>query len=226
MKYKYQMHTHTYPCSLCSKMSSEELAKSIGESDYSGVVITNHFIGGNTGIDRKLEWVDFVKAFENDYERCKEAAKEYDIDILFGVEENVDKGREILVYGLTPEILYQNEKLRNHRIADWREIADRHGLLIVQAHPYRERPYIVEPGVLPIDMLDGIEVYNLYNKPEENEKAEKLAAMNPNLILLSGADAHNPAPALISGIACEERMRNEKDLVRILKSGKYDLIVQ
>lgn len=224
MKYKYQMHTHTYPCSLCSRMSPEELVQSIGESEYAGAVLTNHFIGGNTGIDRKLPWSEFVREYEIDYERCQAAAKEYDVDVIFGVEENIGGGLEILVYGLTPEILYQNEKLRQHKLQDWREVADRYGLLIVQAHPYRERYYITEPGVLPLEMLDGIEVYNLGNNPEENESAKELASEHKELILTSGADAHSTKAALISGIACKERIKNESDLIRILRSGEYELI--
>ena len=56
-KYKYQLHTHTSPCSKCGAMSPEELARALYEGGYAGAVLTNHFYGGNSGIDRTLSSV-------------------------------------------------------------------------------------------------------------------------------------------------------------------------
>ena len=64
--YKYQMHTHTAPCSLCASMTPEELAEALNKGGYQGCVMTNHFMMGNTGIDRALSWNDFVKQYELD----------------------------------------------------------------------------------------------------------------------------------------------------------------
>ena len=61
MKYKYQMHAHTSPCSACAVMSPAELVESLYSGGYSGCVITNHFYNGNSGIDRKLPYNDFIK---------------------------------------------------------------------------------------------------------------------------------------------------------------------
>ena len=62
MGYKYQMHTHTSPCSRCGRLTPEELAQSLAEGGYQGAVLTNHFKGGNSGIDRSLPWEKFVEA--------------------------------------------------------------------------------------------------------------------------------------------------------------------
>ena len=83
-QYKYQMHTHTTPCSRCGLMTPYDFCKGLHDNGYRGAVITNHFLHGNTGIDRDLPWEEFVKAYENDYLECKKAAKEFDLDILFG----------------------------------------------------------------------------------------------------------------------------------------------
>ena len=76
-QYKYQMHAHTHPCSACSRLSPEELVESLRAGGYAGCVITNHFFHGNTGIDRRLAWEDFVAYYERDYLECKELAKKY-----------------------------------------------------------------------------------------------------------------------------------------------------
>ena len=223
--YKYQMHTHTVPCSACAQMTPEELVNALNDGGYSGCVITNHFLNSNTGIDRNLPWNDFVKYFEQDYIECKNAAKQYDLDVIFGIEEKMFDGLEILCYGITPQFLYDNPQLANHELQMWYDAIKEYGGLVIQAHPFRYRPtYIPNPRVLPREYIDGIEVYNYCNKPEENLKAEEFAANNTGLILLSGADTHTTDIVCCAGIETQTRITDEKELVKVLKSGEYNLI--
>ena len=223
-KYKYQMHTHTTPPSKCGVMTPRELCAALKEGGYSGAVLTNHFMHGNTGISRELPWEEFVGAYEKDYLDALDAAKEFDVDILFGIEEHVGGGVEILLYGITPKWLYEHPELREGGIERYKKATEGTDILIIQAHPYRVREYITTPGPLPIHFLDGIEVYNRANQPHENPLAEELARENPHLILTSGADAHKTDTVVFAGIATKERITDEKKLVEILVSGDYEII--
>lgn len=223
-KYKYQMHTHTTPTSKCGVMTSRELCAALKEGGYAGAVLTNHFLHGNSGISRELPWEEFVGAYEKDYLDALDAAKEFDVDILFGIEEHVGGGIEILLYGVMPKWLYDHPELREGGIDAYKRAAEGTDILIIQAHPYRVRGYITRPGPLPLQYLDGIEVYNRANQPHENPLAEELANENPRLILTSGADAHNTHTVTFAGIATKERITDEKKLVDILRSGDYELI--
>ena len=80
------------------------------------------------------------------------------------------------------------------------------------------------PGPLPLEWLDGIEVYNAGNKDELNALAEELARQNPHFILTSGSDAHNVQRVCMAGISTDERIKNAAELAAVLKSGKYELI--
>ena len=225
-QYKYQMHTHTTPCSRCGLMTPYAFCKGLYDNGYKGAVITNHFLHGNTGIDRDLPWEEFVRAYENDYLECLEAAKEFDLDILFGIEEVVVPGLEILCYGLTPKILYDNPELGIWGIENWSKLMRKNGVVLIQAHPYREAGYIPNPGPLPLEYIDGIEIYNHGNAaPEINEKAMALAKENPHLITTSGADAHWVENIPFGGIVTKKRIRNEKTLAKILKSKKFEPII-
>lgn len=219
------MHTHTAPTSRCAVMTPEELAEGLCEAGYAGAVLTNHFFGGNSGVDRTLPWEDFVAAYERDLELCREAAKKHDLDIIFGVEEHIYGGLEVLCYGVTPKLLKDNPVLRERRLEEWSEILHGAGALMIQAHPYRERGYISEPGVLPLGHIDGIEIYNAGNEPVFNERARAYADAHPDLILTSGADAHGRGTVGIGGIAASERISDERELVALLRSGRYELIV-
>ena len=223
-KYKYQMHAHTLPCSACSEMYSEELAKALYDGDFSGCVITNHFFNGNSGIGRFLPWEEFVGEYEADYLELKKHAEQYGLDIIFGIEEHVGMGLEILCYGVTPEMLYAHPELRERDLELWYETLKPYGVLFVQAHPFRDMPYIPFPQVLELEFLDGIEVYNADNSDENNLEAEDFAKEHTDMILTSSGDTHEPSTACLGGIAVPERIRNEEDLVRVLTSGEFELI--
>ena len=226
MKYKYQMHTHIAPCSKCAAMSPQELVEALVEGGFKGCVLTNHFFGGNTGIDRDLSWNDFVARYEANYIECKNIAQKYDLDIIFGIEEHLSGGIEILCYGITPQFLYNNPELQNdHTIEFWSKKLRNFGALCIQAHPFRVRAYIRTPGLLPAEYIEGIEVFNACNKSEENQKANEVALTHPDWILVSGADTHSQNSVCWSGIETNERISNEQLLVKVLKSKNYELII-
>lgn len=224
--YAYQLHTHTTPCSLCGAMTPTELCRALHENGYAGAVLTNHFYHGNSGVDRSLSWQDFVAAYERDYLACLEAAKAYDLDILFGVEESVAPGLEILCYGLTPAVLYRHPELHHGRLETWPRVMRENGVVVIQAHPYREASYIPAPGTLPLEYIDGVEVYNRGNsRPDMNEKAVAFADAHPHLIRTSSADTHTPETVPVGGILCRSRLRTESDLAATLRSGDFQLII-
>ena len=219
------MHAHTSPCSACSSTSPDELVESLYFGGYSGCVLTNHFYNGNSGIDRNLPYNEFIKKYENDYFECKKAAEKYNLDILFGIEERLFDCLEILCYGITPQFLYDNHNLLSDYSAEnWYKAIHDFGALCIQAHPFRDREYIINPRTLPLDYIDGIEVYNHCNMPEENLKAEIFLENNPSLISVSGADAHTADLLCRAGIESDIRITDEKTLSQVLKSKRYRLI--
>lgn len=225
--YKYQMHIHTSPCSACGRMSPAELCQALHENGYQGTVLTNHFYHGNSGIDRSesTSWEEFVSAYEKDYLECLEEAKKYDLDIIFSVEEVLIPGLEILCYGVTPEILYANPELRSCSPERKVEILRQNGVLLIQPHPFREAFYIPNPGPLPLEFIDGVEVYNRGNGTDEMNKKALDFANEHNLIKTSSADAHSTDRVPCGGIITEKRIKSPQDLVNTLRNGNYTLII-
>jgi len=227
-QYKYQMHIHTSPCSACGRMSPAELCEALYENGYQGTVLTNHFYHGNSGIDRSEDttWEEFVSAYEKDYLECLEEAKKYDLDIIFGIEEAVVPGLEVLCYGITPKILYDNPQLRNCGVEEFTKTLRKYGVVLIQAHPFREAFYIPNPGHLPIEYIDGVEIYNKGNSTDEmNQKALDFANENPHLIKTSSADAHSVDRVMFGGIMTNTRIKSSQELAEVLRNGKYELII-
>ena len=221
--YKYEMHIHTCPCSGGGADIREHI-DALTEKGYSGMVVTNHFYLGDNRIDRNLPWEEFVDAYRKDYLYGLEYAKELDFDLLFGLEEHVGCGQEILIYGITPDIIAAHPELKGASAEEYARVVHSAGGLVYQAHPYRARAYVKCPFPLEcLDMIDGIESYNAANEPEWNESAELLAERK-GIARIAGSDGHSTRSAGRSGIAVTERIRNNEDLVRILKSREYTLL--
>ena len=220
--YKYEMHIHTSPCSGGGSDIRDQIDALIAKG-YSGMVVTNHFYFGDTRIDRDLPWEEFVDAYRKDYLYGLEYAKALDFDLLFGLEEHVGGGQEILIYGITPELIAAHPELKAASAEKYAEIVHAAGGLVYQAHPYRARDYISSPFPLDcLDKLDGIEVYNAGNEPEWNESARRLAE-DKELACIAGSDGHATKTAGRAGIAVKERIKTNEDLVRILKNREYTI---
>ncbi len=223
MMYKYEMHIHTCPCSGGGADIRDHIDALISKG-YSGMVVTNHFYFGDNRIDRALPWEEFVDAYRQDYQYGLEYAREKDFDLLFGLEEHVGMGQEILIYGITSDIIAAHPELKMASAEKYAEVIHAEGGLVYQAHPYRARDYVKAPFPLDcLDMLDGIEVYNAANEPEWNERARQLADER-GLACIGGSDGHSTRSAGRSGIAVGERIKNNGDLIRILRSREYTII--
>ena len=223
--FRYELHLHTFPCSKCGKQSMAEAVATCAEAGYAGFVITNHFYRGNSGIDRALPWADFVEAYAADWREGVRLGREAGIDVLFGLEEGYASGKEVLIYGLTPEDIAAAPFLgqRGTGLEPLSNYVRSKGGLVVHAHPFRIAPYIPDPDGTPDPgLLDGVEVYNAQGE-SRNELALAFAKEH-GLFGISGGDVHWPASFGRAGIAVEARLPDGKALVDVLKSGRYRLI--
>ena len=220
--YKYEMHMHTCPCS-GGGVDIREHIDALIKKGYSGAVVTNHFYNGDNRIDRSLPWAEFVDFYRQDYLLGLQYAQKLDFDLLFGLEEHISDGRELLIYGITPDFLDLHPELKMASAEVYASVVHAAGGVLYQAHPYRAKSYINKPFPFEcLHLLDGIEVCNAGNLPEWDEKAKALAD-ELGLATIAGSDAHSSENAGRAGIAARERIRNNEALVRILKSGAYTI---
>lgn len=227
--YKYEMHLHSLGCSRCGVSPATDYILTAKEKGFVGMVFTNHFYRGNSGIDRSIGWEKFVGEYRDDYLRARELGEKHDIDVLFGVEEafkfNGVYGKEALIYGLEPEAFIKTPEFMHMDIYEISDFVRQNGGFIVCAHPFRVRDYIQRPDDEPdMTIFDGIEVHNAAGNPtEDNVKAEKFARKN-NLCVISGSDAHSVEDFGKGGIAFEKRVKTNKELVEALKNGVWKLV--
>lgn len=226
MLYRYETHCHGSQCSACSRSTTQELVRAYWVAGYAGLVLTDHFIFGNTAVDRGLPWDAQMRCYYNAYLDAREAAKDLDFDVIFGIEHAYGDGKEVLIYGIDLPFLLENPDIPALTLDEVVERVHAYGGIVIQAHPYRDRSY-VNMNVGPReDLVDGIEVYNAGNQPGEDKKALRLSTKK-DYIITSGGDVHRVGdPKLgMAGITLPYRIHDEKELVAALKRRDHRFIV-
>lgn len=221
MKYKYELHCHTGAVSRCAAIEPEKAVELYKEKGYDGMVVTDHY-SCQTFLDKHI----FAPQKDNEffldgYRRALATAGE-DFTVLLGMELRFyGNGNDYLVYGLTPEFLYEHGNIMALYPRRFYELCKENNMIFVQAHPFR--PYIFRTNP---KYLDGCEIYNAKNNASGiNEKAEKWANENNMKIRVGGSDLHRESQSdNISGIYTQEKIRTNDDLVRILRNGSYEII--
>lgn len=224
--YKYDLHVHTNVGSLCGVSTPEEMVNSYYRAGYSGFVITDHFIRGNTAVSAKLPWAERIDAYYGAVLRARREAEKYPgFTVFLGGEFCYAGGHEILIYGADTEFLKAHSEIENCGAESLCSLMRENDCVTVKAHPYRVRDYndiTVSPELY---CVDGYEVFNSHNTAEENAKAMAFAEKN-SLIMTSGGDIHNFADENVgkAGIETERQLNTNADLAALLKSGDYRLI--
>lgn len=225
--YKFEMHSHTNWCSACGHSSPEEMAAAYWGAGYAGMVITDHFLSGNSAVDRGLPWEDKMRAYWRAYEAAKAWAEGKGFTVLFGVEHFYGNGKEVLTYGIGLDFLLAHPDLHKYSLKDYCAAVHEAGGFLSHAHPFRRAAYIQE-GVEPqIEDMDAVEVFNFYNEDEENRLAVELARKAGKLTT-SGGDEHIQDGDAIgkAGVVFAECPKDNKRLVELLRAGDYMLNVK
>lgn len=223
MLYRYETHCHSNQCSKCAHSTAQELVRAYKAAGYAGLILTDHFIHGNTCVDPSLPWEKRMECYYNAYLQAKAEGDKLDFDVIFGLEHAYGGGQEVLCYGIDLAFLLNNPDIPEFTLEQFATRVHEYGGILIQAHPYRFGGWEVP---VRMDIIDGIEVFNAGNDPLKNQMALQKAQERP-CILTSGADTHYTGEARIgqAGIALPYRVRDEKELVAALKKGDHRCII-
>lgn len=220
-KYLYETHLHTSESSLCGQVPGAEMVRRYKEAGYTGVVITDHFYGGNTAIDRSLPWEQWVEGFCMGYENAKAEGDKIGLQVFFGWESGY-QGTEFLIYGLDKKWILDHPQIRDCSIEEQYALVHQSGGIVIHAHPFREEPYIKEVRLFP-DYVDGVEGINAthsgirsvsHKNPHWNLQAIRYAEAH-NLPITAGSDQHRPA-MIGGGMVFDRKMEDIGDLCRAI----------
>ncbi len=219
--YLYETHLHTMEASACSIMSGAEQARYYKEAGYAGIIVTDHFLNGNSCIPKDLPWEERIDLFCKGYENAKEEGDKIGLSVFFGWEANFHS-TEFLIYGLDKIWLKNHPEMLSWTVEEQYNRVHEDGGFVVHAHPFRMRPYIKEIRLFP-EAIDAVEVINVGNRSEEVDNKALEYAKKHNLPVTAGTDAHG-IENYHTGLALKHKAEDISSLMNCIKSGNYELI--
>ncbi|MCQ2354481.1 MAG: hypothetical protein MJ102_05170 [Clostridia bacterium] len=225
MKYKTELHCHTREVSKCGKASAEQAVECYVAHGYTTLVLTNHlsrftFNNRRFGDMSAHSWDIKISHFVNGYKRLRELAGDR-LNVLLGCElrSNLNES-DYQIYGVTEEFLRSMPDMYDMKISEISAAVRSAGLLLVQAHPFRNNMCVTDPS-----LLDGVEVFNGNLRHNNRNEITRMWAEKFDLIETSGGDNHSSTEnSDCAGIITDEPITSNEQLLRILRSREYELI--
>lgn len=221
MKFKTEMHCHTSEVSLCALENARNTVDKYVKYGYKTIVLTNHLSPFSFSPEMSQKtWKEKIDFYVDGFEKMKKEA-EGKLNILFSAEVRFREcNNDYLLYGIDPDFLYAHENFYEMPLSKFYSECVYPERLLIQAHPFRTY-MLVEPSYY----VDGWEVYNGHpQQASHNDAAEAFANYYPNKHKTSGSDHHAAEHYPAGGIETDFEIKNNEDLLKVLRSGKYTLI--
>lgn len=204
----FEMHLHTAGVSTCAHVPAEKSMRLYKQAGYAGVVVTDHINSSTFALMKHASWKRKMNHFLKGYRRCKEFEEEH-FTVLLGAELRFHgSDNDYLLFGLTEDFLYRHRKIMEMDPASFHELAQKEGILFVQAHPFRNGLKIVDPK-----HLDGIETYNGNPRHDSRNEIAKAWAQKFGMLETSGSDFHEREDFARGGVIFSQPVHTGRELV-------------
>ena len=218
MKYMYETHFHTADVSTCACIDAQEAVELYKNAGYSGVIVTDHF--SQDCFDNKYEgknWNEKVDYYLRGYRKAKALATD-DFAVLLALEARFENDNDYLVYGVDEDFLYKNEWFTKMTIKQFKKLAEKNQLTVIQAHPFRIDSNITNPRY-----IDGIEIYNGNRRHDSSNNIAEMWAKKHGFITTSGSDFHEYEDIARGGVYLDRFVSDVKEFRAELLAGRVTL---
>jgi len=220
-EFLYETHMHTAESSACGHGSAAQHVESYIAKGYTGIIVTDHFINGNSSCPRHLPWEAKMHHVVAGYIAAKKAGDKAGLDVFLGWEFSYH-GADFLTYGLGLDFLLANPDVDRLTPPKYSELVRKSGGYIAQAHPFRVASYIRGKAVAAPEILDGMEIRNASDNADTNKRAREYAEQH-NIPIQAGSDSHGVTNNL-SGIALKTRASSIHDIIAAIKAREVEII--
>ncbi len=215
-----ETHLHTSEVSCCGKLTAAEMIERYHKAGYHTVFVSDHLSAGHLSRFGDVSWEEKIELFFSGYENAKKVGEALGMVVLPAAELHLYEGpNHYLLYGEMKEFLKSLPELHSMAIKEFSPLARRHGITIVQAHPYRDRKCHPTP-----ELVDAIEAVNSNPRHENYDEESFACARAHGLPVTAGSDAHRPEDIAGSAVLTEEKISSTEDYIRLLLDGKLQLM--
>ena len=217
--FKTETHLHTAEVSSCAQLSAEQMIRGYKGAGFQTVFVSDHFYPAFFERYGNIPWEEKITIFLSGYYRAKAVGDKYGMNVLLSAEVAFRKSpNHYLIYGFDRSFLDAYPNITDRTIEEFAEIAKKHQVFIVQAHPFRDGICTPTP-----EYVDGIEVYN--SNPRHTDYSEKSlqTALVHHLFMTSGSDSHREEDIGRGGICTAQEIKTAQDYIRLLKDGQVQI---
>lgn len=235
---KIETHCHTSPISTCSRQSAEVLAERYAKCGFDAVTLSNHYSDSyrdTHGVSFD-EWLD---AYIAEYRRFAGECEKNGIEGWLGAEVSLfapysvplqkryserflrENYADYVLIGVTEKFLRGTPDLCRLDQKELYAECHKHGVLLIQAHPFRACQ-----GHSPknTDYLDGLEINGccgFIDIPDNvcEEEINRIADER-NLIVIAGGDTHYDWHKLQTATFVGDDVHSSTDLANYLRAHR------
>lgn len=208
---------HTAEGSACARVRAADQVVQYKENGYDGILVTDHFVTGNSAVDRTLPWEQQMRMQFSGYDNALKAGKDCGLKVFCGIEFAY-KATEFILVGPDADWFIAHPDIVRMEPKEFLKFFNEEGFAIIQAHPFREASYISEIRLFP-EESHAIETMNLGNYEERFDTKARELALKYNKPQTYGSDCH-AIGRLGAGIELENEPEDEYDLKEIIRSGR------
>ncbi|MBR2646005.1 MAG: hypothetical protein IKD47_00385 [Clostridia bacterium] len=207
---KIDPHTHSNGISRCSHVTCEQIIEQKQAAGYDGAVLTNHC----------QEWYyppeehkKYIRSVIEEYRRGKAYAKSRGFRLMLGLEVTLNEPHyaDWLLYGVTEKFLRATPCLYQLTQKQLFELCEKHGVLLVQAHPYRQSPCAPE-------YMHGVEINCSPTDLDKVEQVEAFAKAH-GLMITCGTDYHGAFNPYHGGMLVPASVKTATDFAAHLRAA-------
>ena len=224
-RFLWETHMHTEESSLCGQMPAADIVRAYKNAGYHGVIITDHFVNGNSPGNMTAPWQRRMDILLRGYKAALEAGTALGIHVLLGWEY-LHHGAEFLTYGLNESFLRDNPDLDRIGVDAYVLRVRAAGGFVSQAHPFRTATYLPPVVEKRWDLVDAFEVCNgSHLRAERAWDARALAmAKRRRLLMTAGSDAHTAVQVATAALSFAEPFATARDFLTVLRAGAGEVV--
>jgi hypothetical protein len=216
----YEIHCHTSEVSVCGRVGAEKAARLHGEAGFEGICITDHYFKGYFDKLDISGWGKMADEYLKGYRIAQKTGDEIGLKVFPAMEIRFPESpNDFLVYGFDEEFIYEHPALFNMGLERFKEFADEKGLLLIQAHPFRDNMTRADSG-----MIHGMEIVNANPRADSRNHFAKKHAEVEQLIKTGSSDFHREEDLFMASMDFKREINTPKDIVAAIRAGDYKII--
>ncbi len=208
---KIDGHVHSKGISGCSRVSCEEIVEEKIKLGYRGAILVNHC---QSWYYPPEEHENYIERLIEEFRRGKAYADSRNFKWFLGIEVTLTDPHysDWLLYGVTEEFLRNTPCLYQLSQKALFELCEENGILLVQAHPFRN-------GVGLPEYMHGVEINCTDGDLDKIPMVEEYAKEH-GLLITCGTDYHFVERTYRGGMYIPEKCENAVDVAAYIHKNK------